>query len=204
MRPLALAVARLQRVGGMSRGTATELPSAVLERAKRGDETAMMALVRHYDGGLRALAYRLLGDRERMDDALQEAYVKAFRALPQFRGDSKLSTWLYRITYNVCLDELAASRRVVWLPLENVAEQADPRAAVPESMATRRELATALERLPAEERAAVLLVDAQGFAYREAGEVLGVPEGTIASRLNRARAFLRKALESGEQGACEG
>jgi RNA polymerase sigma-70 factor, ECF subfamily len=204
MRPLALAVARLQRVGGMSRGTATELPSAVLERAKRGDETAMMALVRHYDGGLRALAYRLLGDRERMDDALQEAYVKAFRALPQFRGDSKLSTWLYRITYNVCLDELAASRRVVWLPLENVAEQADPRAAVPESMATRRELATALERLPAEERAAVLLVDAQGFAYREAGEVLGVPEGTIASRLNRARAFLRTALESGEQGACEG
>ena len=71
-------------------------------------------------------------------------------------------------------------------------------------MATRRELATALERLPAEERAAVLLVDAQGFAYREAGEVLGVPEGTIASRLNRARAFLRAALESGEQGACQG
>lgn len=185
----------------MIQGPVPELAPAVLERAKRGDERAFMTLVRHYDGGLRALAFRLLRDRERMDDALQEAYVKAFRALPRFRGDSKLSTWLYRITYNACLDELAAARRVVSLPLENVPERADPRAATADALATRGELAAALERLPAEDRAAVLLVDAQGFGYRDAGEILGVPEGTVASRLNRARTALRAALEGRAQGA---
>jgi DNA-directed RNA polymerase specialized sigma24 family protein len=85
----------------------------VLEDAKRGDPSAFAKVVRHYDPGLRALAYRLLGDRDRMDEALQEAYLKAYRALPHFRGGSKLGTWLYRIAYNACLDELERSRRVI-------------------------------------------------------------------------------------------
>src|ERR671914_1464692 len=94
-----------------------QISTTVLDRARAGDQEAFTALIRHYDPGLRRLAYRLLGDRERMDDALQEAYVKAFRALPRFRGDSSLGTWLYRIAYNACLDELERSRRVVQLPL---------------------------------------------------------------------------------------
>jgi RNA polymerase sigma-70 factor (ECF subfamily) len=65
-----------------------EIDPAVLARARRGDQRAFALLVRHYDDGLRALAYRLLGDRDRMDDALQEAYVRAFRALPSLRGDA--------------------------------------------------------------------------------------------------------------------
>lgn len=193
--------------GGRSNGgtttetAASEVAPAVIEQAKRGDEDAFMTLVRHYDPGLRSLAYRLLRDPDRMDDALQEAYVKAFRALPRFRGDSKLGTWLYRIVYNACLDELNASRGATSLSLESVAEQADPRAGVPDTVATRNDLAAALERLPAEERAAVLLVDAQGFGYRDAARVLGVPEGTIASRLSRARAALRLALAGRAEGA---
>jgi RNA polymerase sigma-70 factor, ECF subfamily len=85
-------------------GPAVEIGAALLDRARRGDQEAFAAVIRHYDPGLRTLAYRLLGDRDGMDDALQEAYVKAFRALPRFRGDSKLGTWLYRIAYNACLD----------------------------------------------------------------------------------------------------
>ncbi|MGH3039587.1 MAG: RNA polymerase sigma factor [Gaiellaceae bacterium] len=171
-----------------------EVGSAVLERARRGDQEAFAAVIRHYDPGLRALAYRLLGDRDRMDDALQEAYVKAFRALPRFRGDSKLGTWLYRIAYNACLDELRRSRRTEELPLEAEvpSREDDPG----DRVASRGDLARALAALPAEDRAAVLLVDAQGFDYRESARILGIPEGTVASRLNRARASLRTALGS--------
>jgi RNA polymerase sigma-70 factor (ECF subfamily) len=171
-----------------------EIAPSIVDRARRGDQEAFAAVIRHYDRGLRALAYRLLGDRDRMDDALQEAYLKAFRALPRFRAESKLGTWLYRITYNVCLDELERSSRTTHLPLADIPEPADPGPPADEGLSNRETLATALDALAPEERAAVLLVDAEGFDYRAAGEVLGVPAGTIASRLNRARAALRRSL----------
>ena len=181
-----------------------EIGATILDRARRGDQEAFATLIRHYDPGLRALAYRLLGDRDRMDDALQEAYVKAFRALPRFRGQSRLGTWLYRIAYNACLDELGRSRRVVQFPLDGVTEPAQPGPDPGDVAALRGDLARALAALPVEERAAVLLVDAQGFDYRDAGRVLGVPEGTVASRLSRARAALRSALGDAPEGAREG
>lgn len=178
-----------------------EIDHAVVERARRGDQHAFALIVRHYDAGLRALAYRILGDRDRMDDALQEAYVRAFRALPRFRGDSGLGTWLYRIAYNSCVDELKRAHNVV--PLESIHERTDPRADVSETVGAQSDLAEALESLSPHDRAAVLLVDAQGFDYRSAAEILGVPEGTVASRLNRARALLRRFLDDQMQGASE-
>jgi RNA polymerase sigma-70 factor (ECF subfamily) len=178
-----------------------ELDAAVFGRARRGDQQAFALVIRHYDSGLRALAYRLLGDRDRMDDALQEAYVQAFRALPRFRGESAPGTWLYRIAYNACLDELRRTRQVV--PLDSIRERPDPRPGAAETVPARRELADALATLTPEDRAAVLLVDAQGFDYRSAAEILGIPEGTIGSRLNRARAELRGFLDDRRQGASE-
>ncbi|MGH2995097.1 MAG: RNA polymerase sigma factor [Gaiellaceae bacterium] len=178
-------------------GPAVDVGPGVVDRARGGDQEAFAVLIKHYDPGLRSLAYRILGDRDRMDDALQETYVKAFRALPRFRGDSKLGTWLYRIAYNACLDELGRSRRVVQLPLDDEAERPSFGADPGDVVASRRDLAAALAGLSPEERAAVLLVDAQGFDYRDAGDVLGIPVGTVASRLNRARAALRSALAEG-------
>jgi RNA polymerase sigma-70 factor, ECF subfamily len=173
-------------------GPAVDIGAPVIDRAQHGDQEAFAAVIRHYDPGLRALAYRLLGDRDLMDDVLQEAYVKAFRALPRFRGESRLGTWLYRIAYNACLDELRRSYRTEEVPLE---AEVPSRAGDPGDVAARsRDLAQALAALPSEERAAVLLVDAQGFDYRESARILGIPEGTVASRLNRARASLRIAL----------
>jgi RNA polymerase sigma-70 factor (ECF subfamily) len=180
---------------------ADDLDPRILRRARRGDGRAFAQLVRHYDDGLRALAYRLTGDRARMDDALQEAYVNAFRALPGFRGESEVGTWLYRIAYNACLDELRRTRTVV--PLDSVRERADPSPATDERVAARGDLGAALAALPPEERAAVVLVDAQGFDYRSAAEILGIPEGTVASRLNRARAALRRHLDDRLEGASE-
>jgi RNA polymerase sigma-70 factor, ECF subfamily len=182
-------------------GPAVEIGAALLDRARRGDQEAFAAVIRHYDPGLRTLAYRLLGDRDGMDDALQEAYVKAFRALPRFRGDSKLGTWLYRIAYNACLDELKRAHLVVQLPLEEIAGPAGSWPDPGEAVAQRHDLAQALAALPPDERAAVLLVDAQGFDYKDAASVLGVPAGTVASRLSRARAALRRAVSHVEEGA---
>ena len=171
----------------------------MLQRARAGDRQAFTEVVRHYDHRLRALAYRLLGDRAAMDDALQEAYVKAFRALPGFREDAGLGTWLYQITYRACVDlQRRESRHQAdtndWSPSDAAAPTADPAA----TAASRTDLQRALAGLPVDQRAAVLLVDAEGLDYDAAAAVLGVAPGTIASRLSRARAALRAALAEGE------
>jgi RNA polymerase sigma-70 factor, ECF subfamily len=178
---------------------AGEVAPGVLESARAGDPAAFEQVVRHYDARLRALAYRLLGDPALMDDALQEAYVKAFRALPGFRADAGLGTWLYRITYRTCLDVLRAEGRRRTTPLEDTHAAADPGADPGRVASARTDLARALDSLPPDQRAAVLLVDAEGLDYTAAAEVLGVAAGTIASRLSRARAALRKALAEGDQ-----
>jgi RNA polymerase sigma-70 factor, ECF subfamily len=178
-----------------------DVGSAVLERARGGDQEAFAAIVRAYDRRLRGLAYRLLGDRDRMDDALQEAYVRAFRALPRFRGDARLGTWLFRITYNACLDELARARKAAHAPLDELVGQASELPEPGHALGARSELAKALEALSPEERTVVLLVDAEGFDYAEAAAVLGVPVGTVASRLNRARTTLRAALNPMPEGS---
>jgi RNA polymerase sigma-70 factor, ECF subfamily len=172
----------------------SDVAPSVLDRARHGDQVAFAALIRHYDPSLRSLAYRLLGDRDRTEDALQETYIKAFRALPSFRGDSKLGTWLYRITYNVCLDELERSARTTYVPLAEVPEPAETGTSADEELAQRYALSAGLDALPPDDRAALLLVDRDGFDYRGAGEVLGIPAGTVASRLNRARASMRLVL----------
>jgi RNA polymerase sigma-70 factor, ECF subfamily len=171
-----------------------------LALARSGDRDAFLRLVEPHDRGLRALVYRMVRDRDRMDDALQETYVLAFRGLRRFRGDSSFSTWLYRIAYNVALGELRRSRRLHVVSFEDVREPPDRGPDPAEEVELRAGLAAAMAELSPEDRAAVVLVDAQGFDYRAAGEILGVPVGTVASRLNRARAALRRALVDEPEG----
>ncbi|MDX6482087.1 MAG: polymerase sigma-70 factor, subfamily [Gaiellaceae bacterium] len=153
-----------------------------IQRVRRLDADAFVGLVERHDLSHRRLAFRLLGDGDRMDDVLQEAYTRAFRALPRFRGDSSLETWLYRIVYNACVDDLRRHRAH-----ETLDEWDERLAATPAETDERLDLAAALASLPPELRAVVLLVDAEGLSYAEAADVLGAPAGTIASRLNRAR-----------------
>jgi RNA polymerase sigma-70 factor, ECF subfamily len=165
-----------------------------LDRAQSGDPDAFIELIRPFDREHRSLAYGILGDRHRMDDALQEAYLKAYRGLPRFDGRAAIGTWLYRIVYNACLDELRRGGRVVHLPLDNVSHLTsshDPISAA----GSRDGLAVALRSLPPELRAVVLLVHAEGLDYHTVSEALGIPVGTVASRLHRARAALRAALD---------
>jgi len=193
----------MSAVARMRADAVPDVETAVLDRARRGDHEAFAIVVRHYDPQLRALAYRLLGSRDRMDDALQEAYVKAFRALPRFRGQSQLGTWLHRIVFNECLDELGRLRRAEAVPLEDAPEPVAPGPDHGDLLAGREQLSDALATLAPHDRAAVLLIDSQGFDYAAAAEVLGIPPGTVASRLNRARAALRRALGESVKGVAQ-
>jgi RNA polymerase sigma-70 factor, ECF subfamily len=198
------------RVGGRAPGGAAvavaddldrdrdELDASVLRRAQRGDRDAFVQLMEHYDRRLRSLVYRLLDDRDAAVDAMQDVYVKAFAGLPGFQGRSSVGTWLYRIAYTTCLDHLERRKRrtAVFSDAEPpslylVRDPAD-------EVSLHADLAAALRSLSSEARAAVLLVDRDGYDYRTASAVLGIPMGTLASRLSAARAVLRTALEGEE------
>lgn len=163
------------------------------------DPAAFTDLVRRHDDRLRGLAYKLLGgDRERMEDALQEAYINAYRALPRFRGDADVGSWLYRIVYNACMDELRRGGRQAEPVDTSAAAQAggassqDPG---PERVVAARDAATrALAALPDNQRVIVVLVDGEGFDPQAVAEMLGIAPGTVRSRLFRGRAALRRAL----------
>jgi RNA polymerase sigma-70 factor (ECF subfamily) len=131
-----------------------------------------------------------------MDDVLQEVYIKAFLALPGFRGRSSLGTWLYRITYTTCIDALRRQRRLSAVPDELALDARDAAPDPGDELAERERLSAALGALPPEQRVAVLLVDREGFDYRTVAEILDVPFGTAASRVSAARHALRRALGS--------
>ena len=166
----------------------------VLAAARAGDQRAFIAILRHYDRRLRLIAFRLLGDRQLMDDALQDVALKAFRALPGFRGQASVGTWLYRIAYTTCLDYLRRTHPLELMPVDELPEPAVPAADTAEVVGERDLLARRLARLTPEQRLAVLLVDQEGFDYRTAGRILGIPPGTVGSRLCAAHAVLRRGL----------
>jgi RNA polymerase sigma-70 factor, ECF subfamily len=181
-----------------------EIPPSVLAAARRGDPVAFATILDAYDARLRALTFRVLCDVDLMDDAMQDAALKAYRAMRSFRGDADIGTWLYRITYTTCIDRLR-SRAPVMVPL---AEMEDGRstdgaptrsaeccdADLAEDVIRRLEVAGALANLSPAHRVTVLLVLEQGYDLKTAGQVMGVPEGTVASRLFHAKAALRRSL----------
>jgi len=171
---------------------------ALVARARAGEAGAFEELIERYDRQLRGLAFRLLEDRAAMDDVLQEAYVKAFVGLSDFSGRSAFGTWLYRIVYNTALDELKRRKRRPLVRLDDLPEPAGGGSGLDESSVERLDLAAALATLDPDLRALVIMVNVDGLDYAEAAEVLGVPPGTVGSRLNRARRTLRAALSDVE------
>jgi RNA polymerase sigma-70 factor, ECF subfamily len=178
----------------------SERPADLVRRIVAGDRNAFRELVHQHDRRLRALAARMLaGDPHGIDDVMQDVYVRAYRALPHFRGDADLGTWLYRVTATTCLDELRRGRRRPE-PVDASGWDRPTAAAGPEGTVTLADAVTrALGSLPAEQRAAVVLVDGEGLEYDSAAEVLGIATGTLASRLSRGRATLRSVLIRSEE-----
>lgn len=172
----------------------------LLARHVDGDRDAFGELVRRHRDRLWAVALRTLGDREEAADAVQDALVSAFRAAHTFRGQSAVTTWLHRITVNACLDRArrTASRRTAPIDdpkrLEQLLEPHESAAAPAERQDLHRELLAALAKLPTNQRAALVLVDMQGYAVAEAARILDVPTGTVKSRCARGRARLLPML----------
>ena len=162
-----------------------------LEQARDGDHRAFGELLRDEDDRCRALAYRILRDRDGMDDALQDAYLKAWRRLDSFHGDSGFGTWLYRIVYTTCIDHVRRRR-----PTEPLDERTPALHAVGPAGAAEAKviLDRGLAELSVEHRALLVLIDGIGLSYADAAQVQGLPEGTVASRLHHARAALRRAI----------
>ncbi|MFF0063032.1 RNA polymerase sigma factor SigM [Streptomyces sp. NPDC005279] len=172
----------------------------LLARHVAGDPDAFGELVRRHRDRLWAVALRTLGDREEAADAVQDALVSAFRAAHTFRGQSAVTTWLHRITVNACLDRArkAASRKTSPVDdterLEQLLEPHESAEAPAERKDVHRELVAALAKLPVDQRAALVLVDMQGYPVAEAARVLDVPTGTVKSRCARGRARLLPML----------
>ncbi|MFI6344851.1 RNA polymerase sigma factor SigM [Streptomyces sp. NPDC050560] len=173
---------------------------ALLARHVAGDGEAFGELVRRHRDRLWAVALRTLGDREEAADAVQDALVSAYRAAHTFRGQSAVTTWLHRITVNACLDRArkAASRRTSSVDdterFDELIEPHEAASAPAERNDLHRELFQALRTLTAEQRAALVLVDMQGYSVAEAAKVLGVAVGTVKSRCARGRARLLPLL----------
>ncbi len=162
-----------------------------------GDPDAFGEVVRRHRDRLWAVALRTLGDREEAADAVQDALVSAFRSgrsgSAAFRGESAVTTWLHRIVVNACLDRVrrSAARPADPLPERDLPAGGDAVG----SRETALDVESALAQLPAEQRAALVLVDMYGWSVEDAAEVLECPTGTVKSRCARGRARLRPLLE---------
>jgi RNA polymerase sigma-70 factor, ECF subfamily len=164
-----------------------------VRRSQAGDTQAYACLVERHRPFVLSLAYRLCGSSEEAQDVAQDAFVRAWQALPRFRGDASFRTWIYRITSNVALERL---RKQPAVPISD--EQATADDASPETLALRSErqraVQRAIARLPSESRLVLVLREYEGLTYQEIATVAGIPLGTVMSRLHYARQWLRQHL----------
>ncbi len=208
--PVADERARAADAAGLESGVVVEgVEEALARRAAAGDTAAFDTLVTLFSNRVFSVAVRLLNDRGEAEDLAQEVFVALFHHLPSFRGESKLSTWIYRITRNRALNRLKFLKRRhhghhadlddpvvgrgVFDPDTGTGEARDP-----ERRISGRALSTLLEHhlraLPEEQRSLVILRDLEDLSYEEIADVTGLPLGTVKSRLHRARAELALRL----------
>jgi RNA polymerase sigma-70 factor (ECF subfamily) len=178
----------------------------LIEKTRRGDRAAFQALVEKYQRRIYAVAYGLLGNREDALDAVQEAFIKAYRSLDGFKGKSGFYTWLYRIVSNTAIDlgRKSSRREEIEFREEIDADEEKgnypiaPSAQDPASELMKKELGELIEgaiaKLPPEQRTAVVLREIEGLSYREIAKVMRCSQGTVMSRLHYGRKKLQELL----------
>lgn len=178
----------------------------LMGRVAEGDERAFSELVRRYQGRVVNLVSRVLNDRECSDDLAQEVFVRVFVHRRNYRRGSKFSTWLFTIAANLAKNEIRRRvRRRNWFSLDALQEMvsdsasqlADPtegQEVALQRQQLQRAVGQAIDTVPEKYRLALVLRDIEGFAYEEIGHMLGIPGGTVRSRINRARMMLKRRL----------
>jgi RNA polymerase sigma-70 factor (ECF subfamily) len=175
----------------------------LVARAIGGDTESFNQLIKRWERPIYALAFRTLGREEDARDASQETFLRAFRALPGFKGESKFSSWLYRIALNICRDFMRRERRAPFVPTPegvDLVELAGEGAVEPvDEVVGRRRLgeavARAMELLPEEQRTAVVLKEYEGLTFQEIADLVGCPLSTVKTRLYQGLTVLRRELE---------
>lgn len=170
-----------------------------MDRVRNGEPRAFEVLVRTYQHRVFGVAARMLGNTAEAEEVAQEVFLRVHRAIGEFRGEAKLSTWLYTITSRLCLGRLGGRERRVARDGEEVLTRLASGEADPAAALERSELEVALHRaigeLPEDRRVVVILRDLEGLAYEEIAAALELPVGTVRSRLHRARMDLKDKLE---------
>jgi len=175
----------------------------LISKAQKGDRKAFESLIKAHEKNVYNLALKLLKNREDVLDAAQDAFLKAWISIGSFRGDSGFSAWLYRLTYNTCLDVLRKAKKGEIISLtsddeeEKVSDVRDD-APTPEEHAEKKELRKtvrdAVDALPDEYRQIIIMREFTGLSYGEIADATGLNEGTVKSRLSRARQKLAEIL----------
>lgn len=168
----------------------------LVARAISGDASAFMELVRIHDRCARTVAYAVTMNRDLMDDVLQESYLKAFRSLKRYKPGTSFRAWLLCIVKNTAIDEIRKQRKVIGIDGDALERQIAPTPSVDESVVNTVSVKHALAQLPEQQRIAIRLIDAEQLSYAEVATVLGLPVGTVSSRVNVARVSLRNLLIS--------
>jgi RNA polymerase sigma-70 factor (ECF subfamily) len=177
----------------------------LVARATAGDHDAFNQLVKRWERPIYALAYRTLGRDEEARDVVQDAFLRAYRGLKGFKGEAKFSSWLYRITLNLCRDWMRKERRAPVAqtpegvdPIDLADQQAAPTESV-EDLVARREMSAAVQQamaeLPEEQRTAIMLKEYHGLTFQEIAEQLDCPLSTVKTRLYQGLTVLRRRLE---------
>ena len=181
-----------------------EQEKLLISRILHGDKSAFTAIVDEHESRIYALALRTLGNPDDACDITQEVFLKAYTELSRFRGESRLSVWLYRMTYNLCIDLLRKQKRHPTTPIlldsdeeETEMEFPDLRY-MPETLLEQKELQnavhSALSQISPDHRDVLLMREYCGKSYSQIAEILGISEGTVKSRIARARMQLAKIL----------
>jgi RNA polymerase sigma-70 factor (ECF subfamily) len=184
---------------------------SLVKRAKNGDLEAYEEIIKLYDKKVFSLIFNMIRNQDDVEDIAQEVFIKIYRNLKNFKEESSLYTWIYRITVNICIDEMKKRKQVVYLdekiqvqdgeievqipdtgkPLEEIAEDKD----------IKDRLINCINKLPENARIMIALRDIKEFSYQEIAEILNLNIGTVKSKINRARNMLKALL--GQEGTFE-
>ena len=203
IRPLA-PVGRLRKQNGTGSRGMTRTDEELVARAQGGDIESFNQLIVRWERPIYALAYRVIGREEDARDVCQDAFLRAYRALPGFKGQAKFSSWLYRIALNLCRDWIRRQRRapVSQLPEDmdaiELASEKGPVESI-EDLVARRELSAiveeAMSELSEEQRTAIILKEYHGMTFQEIADMQGCPLSTVKTRLYQGLSLLRRRLE---------
>jgi len=200
----------------MSETNQAQADQKLVERVKRGDKSAFDLLVIKYQHKILGLVSRYIKDQDEMMDVVQEAFIKAYRAIPGFRGDSAFYTWLYRIAINTAKNHLVSRARRppasdIRLDIDEGEFQGhsvvlEDNASPEEQIITdelRKTIYAAIESLPEDLKVAITLREFEGLSYEEIASVMECPVGTVRSRIFRAREAIEKGIDALDGGAME-